>query len=649
MKATLLGVLLATGLVVAKPQLFQDPSDPNYEVPRPTRPLEWGDVNVLHTTDIHGWISGHSKNVYPEKSWSGDFGDLYSFAQHMREIAAVGHWMLIGPTSSSNAYSQKRGSDLLLVDTGDRRIGHGLTDHILDPTTDINGRNVSYMYHTVGYDLVVPGNHDLQNPNVVKFTMNELVKLWGDRYLTSNVNLVNGTSLGARFRRWESPMGKRMMAFGVLPNKTKPPKDLLLPIAPINEMIKQQWFEDAIKPNATHPVDVFVLLGHVDPQETKDEDNIKLIHDAIRRKHPYTPILIFAGHTHRRWCRTFESRNATRSMLIQSGRYFDTVGWMSVKLDNNTTPRNLTFKRRYLDNNVDTYMFHTNITDRNKFHTLSGIFLSSYIKGMEKSEALSKVYGQIDHDYYLDRKEWTDLEEDENSLFSFYLNAVQTSLVDEKKSPNWLFFSNWGILRDNIYRGSFTKSDLYAISPDASDTSPFLYITVPRRIADQIVETTQRVDKAKEDRKQVIKPQPKDFEAIKDSSQVHFSLSPEAPAATTYGWVTTDGCGNDGDDVSHVQIPKVDFGETKSGLPVYFWRKNYGSELKPEEPVHIIVTKRTGTNLLPKALERLGVPIADRELKTYRKDVNQQSLLLQYINSTFPSKPTSKTNKDALT
>ncbi|KAL5632177.1 hypothetical protein ACGC1H_000250 [Rhizoctonia solani] len=498
------------------------------------------------------------------------------------------------------------------------------------------------MYRTIRYDLVVPGNHDLQNPNVVNFTMNRLVKLWGDKYLTSNINRADGTSLGARFRYWKTPMGKRMMAFGVVTNKTDTPKGLLQKVVPIDEMIKQKWFKDAIKPNSRKPVDVFVLLGHVDPQEPKKADNIVLIHDEIRREHPLTPILIFAGHTHKRWCKTFQVKDKfTRSMLIQSGEYFDTVGWMSVKLDDNTTSQNLTFSRRYLDNNVKTYMFHTGIEDEAKFHTSQGKRLSRYIEKMEKSEALSKVYGQLGRDYYLDREEWTEKEKDQNSLFSFYLDAAETTLIDSKKSPNWLFFSNWGIMRGSIYRGPFTLSDLYAVSPDASDKSPFLYTTVPRRIADQVVEMTQRVDKAGGILEKVTRPQPRDFKAIKHGSQSHFFSSPEKPLATTYGRVTADECGSDGDDVSHVKIPKVDFDKPKSGLPVYFWRKNYASELGPEEPVHIIVTNRTGRKSVPGALELLEVPVANRQLKAYRDDVNQHNLMLEYVQNKFPFTPTS--------
>jgi 2',3'-cyclic-nucleotide 2'-phosphodiesterase (5'-nucleotidase family) len=35
----------------------------------PTRPLQWGDVNVIHTTDTHGWLLGHQKKSSPEPNY----------------------------------------------------------------------------------------------------------------------------------------------------------------------------------------------------------------------------------------------------------------------------------------------------------------------------------------------------------------------------------------------------------------------------------------------------------------------------------------------------------------------------------------------------------------------------------------------------
>ncbi|KAG8686368.1 hypothetical protein FRC11_009044 [Ceratobasidium sp. 423] len=619
MRAILFGALGVAGLAAANPVPLPEWSG-RHPIPFPTRPLEWGDVNVLHTTDIHGWLSGHTKNVYPEKSWSANFGDFYSFVQHMRGMA------------------KERNSDLLLVDTGDRRIGHGLTDHVLSPK-DVNGRTASTLYVDFGYDLVVPGNHDLENPKVVNWTMNALVTLWHDKYLTSNVNRANGDPLGVRFRRWETPKGTKMLAFGVVPNKTSPPKDLLT-IDPIDEMIKRPWFKDAIKADPKQKVDVFVLLGHVDPKKPGRGDNIKLIHDAIRREHPLTPIMIFAGHTHQRWCRTFENKDVTRSMLIQSGRYFDTVGWMSVKLDDNTIRRNLTFSRRFLDNNVRTYKYHTG-KDKTNFHTEIGKAMTARIHEMERSEELSKIYGVLNSDYYLDRLEWTEKEDDKQSLFSFYLDAVENSLIDTKMSPNWLFFSNWGILRGDIYKGPFTLSDMYAISPD--DQSPYLYTTVPRRVADQIVQKTREMERdEKSKRNNVTGSQLETRGTIEDESQLPFSTPPREPSepagGLTYGWVTKDLCGGDGDDVPHVEIPKVDFDNPKSSLPVYFWRKNYKSEdLDEDALVDIIVTNRIGQRRVPEALKELGVVVKPK-LYSYREDIMQNNLTLIYIQNNFPYK-----------
>lgn len=56
---------------VHKRELPQVPLTP------PSRPLEWGDVNIIHTTDSHGWLLGHQKLSAPEPNyrWAG-FGLL---------------------------------------------------------------------------------------------------------------------------------------------------------------------------------------------------------------------------------------------------------------------------------------------------------------------------------------------------------------------------------------------------------------------------------------------------------------------------------------------------------------------------------------------------------------------------------------------
>jgi len=66
----------------------------------PRGPLEWGQINFIHTTDTHGWLEGHLK----EPNYGADWGDFVSFTKAMRDKAKA------------------LGVDLLLIDSGVRRL-----------------------------------------------------------------------------------------------------------------------------------------------------------------------------------------------------------------------------------------------------------------------------------------------------------------------------------------------------------------------------------------------------------------------------------------------------------------------------------------------------------------------------------------------
>lgn len=88
------------------------------------RPLTWatkGGLNVIHTTDIHGWYQGHLKSSEPEPNYSGDWGDFASFVELARRKA------------------DREQRDLLIVDSGDLHDGAGLSD--ADPKVDAHTSN----------------------------------------------------------------------------------------------------------------------------------------------------------------------------------------------------------------------------------------------------------------------------------------------------------------------------------------------------------------------------------------------------------------------------------------------------------------------------------------------------------------------------
>jgi len=612
----------------------------------PTRPLEWGDVNVLHTTDMHGWIVGHPKIQPPEPNYNGTFGDFYSFVQHMRERA------------------EKERKELLLVDSGDRRIGHGLTDRLLPQT--VNGQLAFQMYYKMGYDAMVPGNHDLEHAPVVRYTMEKFAPQLGNyTYITSNVRRVNFNQtdggkpkpgqedkrqfLGSPYRSWKTKQKRRVTAYGVVYNI--PPSRLakendkpIISVTPVREMVKEKWFLNTL----TYKTDVFLVLGHVDAERPCDTDGWIHIYDAIREKHPLTPIMMFGGHTHRRYCTRFtspQSNHAWRSMLLQSGRYFNTVGWMSTTLDQNNRNTNLTMTRRYLDNNVRTYKFHSGKESDDDFHTEKGVGMTDRIYGIDRSEGLSQVFGYLTSDYFLDRKWWSPEEKDKESMFSFYLDAVEHTLVQNKSQTNWMFFSNWGIIRGDLYRGEFTLGDVYTVCPDGDD---FLSVQTTRGVADKIVHTLQMFKRPScnlapirtSHGQQMFHEEDPRRPQISDArgSMEQFILDEEH----SIGLKTLDVCGpegentpdGEGDDTPHTRIPQVNFDE--ADLPVYFWRESYkANPIAENDTVTLIFPSYAGRNV-PDALKKITgtTNFTASSLKPYG-DFKQHELLGRYVRKRF--------------
>lgn len=75
-------------------------------------------------------------------------------------------------------------------------------------------------------------------------------------------------------------------------------------VIPATEMIKQQWFQDAINFNET--IDLFLLTGHNPVNPGTSSSTMQIVRNAIRNANPYTPIQVFGGHTHLRDFRIYD-------------------------------------------------------------------------------------------------------------------------------------------------------------------------------------------------------------------------------------------------------------------------------------------------------------------------------------------------------
>jgi len=260
--------------------------------------------------------------------------------------------------------------------------------------------------------------------------------------------------------------------------------------------------------------------------------------------------LILGGHTHIRDCVQLDNR----SMSLESGRYMETVGWLTVKLDDNKSNKALTFSRRYLDPNRVTYQFHTGLGNL-LFNTLQGITISAQLQGLAKRFDLSQAFGTAPQDYFLSRAAFTS----NQSLPGFFIREVVPFAISVNNSrasiPN-VILSNSGSQRFDLFAGSFTKNDQLTVSPF---TDAFQFIeNVPFSVASQILDDLN--DSNLPSRKRAEESMAELYRRGDVSMRFNEWLQDQwerAPVERrtaqnlTVGYVTTDSCPGAGDDTLH--------------------------------------------------------------------------------------------------
>ena len=417
----------------------------------PRGPLAWGQLNFLHTTDTHGWLEGHLK----EQNYGADWGDFVSFTRHMRH-------------KSGNL-----GVDLLLIDTGDLHDGNGLSD-----ASSPNGALSNLVFENVDYDLLTIGNHELYVTDIAYETFNQFSKVYGERYLTSNVQILNNQTgefeyIGSKFRYFTTAHGLRIMSFGVLYDfKGNSNVSKVIKAA---DLVKETWFLDAVQ--YPEPIDLFLVIGHNPVRPTAGGSTFGTLYKTIRGLRPDTPIQAFGGHTHIRDFAVFDDK----STGLESGRYCETVGWLSMSGINSSTfkgnmkPRgvpnptqpavnvtatggnptksNLLYQRRYLDFNRLTFAYHAVGSQDNTFDLHSGERVTDLITTDRKALNLTALYGCAPATYCQSCKPFGA----EGNIFPLLATALATTVINQSRAdiPR-LIIINTGSVRFDLVEGPFT-------------------------------------------------------------------------------------------------------------------------------------------------------------------------------------------------
>lgn len=232
------------------------------------------------------------------------------------------------------------------------------------------------------------GNHELYNFSVAKDVHEHFAPRWNGRYLTSNVNItlpdtfsptgLRSRPIGSLLAKFETPvLGLRVTALGVIFNFRSAAPGLT--VQDPATMVEEKWFADAID----EAPDVFLIAGHI---PVRGDPGFAAVHAAIRKRHPTVPIAMLGGHSHVRDCVQLDPL----SMSLESGRYLETIGWMSISGLHGE--QDVRFARKYIDANRRNYAFHANLSTPD-FDTRHGKHISWTMRAIADEWNLTRLHG----------------------------------------------------------------------------------------------------------------------------------------------------------------------------------------------------------------------------------------------------------------
>lgn len=568
--------------------------------------------------------------------------------------------------------ADEKGVDLLVVDTGDRIEGNGLYD-----ASDPKGKYTYDIVAQQSFDVICTGNHELYQASSVDREHNTTVPNFKNTYLASNLDYIepetgNQIPQAKRYRKFKTKnQGLAVVAFGFLFDFDRNANNSV--VQKVEDTIKEDWFLQAIREKP----DLFVVTGHVGLRMKEFEQIFRVIRD----ENWYTPIAFLGGHAHVRDTRKFDDN----AVAIASGRYMETIGWMSLdgvkKIKGSaaaaadedgdvSAEAAVTFKRRYIDNNLYGLHHHTGLNETT-FPTEHGRNVTKFIAESRKALQLDKAYGCAPQDLWMSRAEFPS----NASIFTWLQEQVIPDVVynEERKDVPRLAIANTGLVRFDIFKGAFTTDSTFILSPFLSRWN---YIPdVPYKVAKRIIDMLNRggqlgafsADPALDTRYLVspeqaawaerqqqqqqqsdapssssssssspdaavrLLPLDADADHQKPLGRRHHHRTPEdaAPAADdgkpglTQGYTTKDDLGTDGDDTEHAPVayyPVPNCIQAEVAFP---------AGAAPPDRVDLVFIDYTQPWVLA-ALQFSGGDYTDADVQSY-SDLSMTDMIVQWI------------------
>lgn len=413
------------------------------------RDVKIGQLNFLHTTDTHGWLGSHL--LQPD--YDADWGDFISFVDDFKK----------------NRLDETQ--DLLLIDTGDKHDGNGLSD-----ATNPNGVETTRIFNEQDYDLMTLGNHELYLPeNSVLEYLTATSAKFADKYVSSNVEFItedgDAVPFGNKYLYFETEKSKtRVLAFSFMFNFRR--FNNRTNVVPPLEEVSKSWFKQITKKYNEGVVDLILIFGHMPVTDLEDQEMVKL-HHHLRNIYPDTVIQYFGGHSHIRDYVILDEK----STALQSGRFAETLGFLSI---DNVTSEDPHFARRYIDFSKRSFQHHSKVGKLGDGST-KGHKISDQLKQLREKLNLDETIGHVPQTYYMSARPM----ESEDNLYHLITHKVLPKLHSHHTdtSIGRYIMINTGAVRYDLYEGPFTLDSEYIVLPFANEWN---YLELPHRVASQI-------------------------------------------------------------------------------------------------------------------------------------------------------------------
>lgn len=486
--------------------------------------------------------------------------------------------------------------------------------------------------------------------------------MYGDRYLTSNVQIKNKDTgkfedIGHKFRYFTTKKGLRIMSFGVLFDFTG--NSNVSKITKTDDMVKETWFKDAV--NYPEPIDLFVVIGHNPVRTSESTSTFGKLHSTIRQMRPDVPIQAFGGHTHIRDFVVYDEI----STGLESGRYCETLGWLSltgIQSDNfkgTTQPKgvpnptrkaiakdtskqvssrdvkkaDLRYSRRYLDWNRLTFSYHAKGSQDHTFDTKKGLEVTDKITDSRKQLNLQQNYGCVPQTYCMNCKPFAS----DGNIYQLVQDMFAKIIVNETRSDKpRLIIANTGSVRFDLVQGPLTENDAYNLFPFQNF---FQFIPdVPYSQASQVLDILNAGPYQKRSLRAVTRSMLIEGDVCANPSYEpsfegeHSGLRSRSmerrdleDSVTTPGYVTVDDFGDDGDDTPHSKIDHVEQPNDVQG------NASFPTNGKDPEAVDLVFIDFIAKKYVIPALAKTGASYTADNIQDYMpKDFTMTDLLTSY-------------------